>query len=203
MEGNYLKKVLALILVGIMLFSFTACTKPAEPAAPAAAAAAPAAEKFKIAIYTNTVGQNEEEFRSGELAQKKYPDMVVLQTMPENFMKEQETLISTALGMVSDPEVKVFIMNQAVQGAAATFDKIREVRPDVLICAMTPGETDVIAAKADIVLQPDEAAMGVTIPAQALKMGAKTFVHYSFPRHMSYPLLAAEKYSKLNAQNLV
>ena len=35
--------------------------------------------------------------------------------------------------------------------------------------------------------------MGYSIPAQAEKQGAKVFVHYSFPRHMSYPLLSGRR----------
>lgn len=191
-----MKKVLALVLAVVMILSLTACAKPAAPAAAGepAATAAPEAPKYKVAIYTNTVSQNEEEFRSGEIATKKYgPEKIVTQTMPDNFMKEQEVLISNGMALVSDPDVKALIMNQAVPGAAAMFDKIREERPDVLLIAVTPAETDVIGSKADIVLQPDELAMGYTIPAQALKLGAKTFVHYSFPRHMSYPLLAQRR----------
>ncbi len=191
-----MKKVLALVLAVVMVLSLAACAKPAAPAAtePAATAAPEAAKNFKVAIYTNTVSQNEEEFRSGEIAVKKYgADKIVTQTMPDNFMKEQEVLISNGLALVSDPDVKALIMNQAVPGAAAMFEKIREERPDVLLVAVTPAETDVIGAKADIVLQPDELSMGYTIPAQAQKMGAKSFVHYSFPRHMSYPLLAQRR----------
>jgi len=191
-----MKKVLALVLALVMVLSLAACAKPAAPAAGAepAAAAAPEAPKFKVAIYTNTVSQNEEEFRSGEIATKKYgADKIVTQTMPDNFMKEQEVFISNGMALVSDPDVKALIVNQGVQGTAAMFEKIRAERPDVLLIAVTPAETDVIGSKGDILIQPDELAMGFTIPAQAQKLGAKTFVHYSFPRHMSYPLLAQRR----------
>jgi len=187
-----MKRVLALLLVGIMLLGMTACSTPATQ--PTGSEQPAENKNFKIAIYTNTVSQNEEEYRSAENAVKKYgADKVVIQTLPDNFMKEQETVIANGLALVSDPDVKALIMNQAVQGAAATFEKIREQRPDVLLIAITPAETDVIAEKADISLQPDEVSMGRTIPVQAQKLGAKTFVHYSFPRHMSYPLLAARR----------
>lgn len=192
-----MKKVLALVLALVMAFSVVACAKPAEPAVAApggdAAAPAPEAGKGKIAIYTGTVSQNEEEFRSAEAAAAKYPGMIVSQTYPDFFTKEQETLISNAVGLVSDPDVKVLIMNQAVQGAAAAFDKVREARPDVLILAFQPGETDVISAKVDVAVTGDEVAQGYMMPEQAKKMGAKTFVHYSFPRHMSYPLIVQRR----------
>jgi len=184
------KKVASFMLIMIVCLSLAACGTSTTQKSPSDESQK---KGYKIAVYTNTVSQNEEEFRSGEQAQQKYPDMVITQTMPDNFMKEQETLIANALALVSDPQVKALIMNQAVPGAAAAFDKVREARPDVLLIALTPAETDVIAEKADIILQPDELQMGYTMPAQAKKLGAKTFVHYSFPRHMSYPLLSQRR----------
>lgn len=149
---------------------------------------------YKIAIYTGTVSQGEEEFRAGEALARKYPDMIIHQTYPDNFSKEQETTIMNALSMVSDPAVKALIMVQAVPGSAAAFEKVREVRPDVLIIAGVPGEDPGVASRtADIIMAADELAMGTTVVEQAKKLGAKTFVHYSFPRHMSYPLLAQRR----------
>lgn len=192
-----MKKVLALVMVFVMAFGAVACAKPAEPASTGGEAPAEEAAvdkpKYKIAIYTGTVSQNEEEFRSMEDADRKYPGMIVSQTYPDSFTKEQETLISNAVGLVSDPDVKVLIMNQAVQGAAAAFDKVREVRPDVLILCYQPGETDVIASKADVAITGDEAAQGYKMAEQCKNFGVKTFVHYSFPRHMSYPLIVQRR----------
>lgn len=193
-----MKKVLALVLALVMVLSLAACAKPAAPAETSAggeqAAEQPKAEKFKIAVYTGTVSQGEEEFRAAEKMAAKYPDIVVTQTYPDNFTKEQETVIANALALVSDPDVKALVMVQSVPGACAAFEKVREMRPDVLIIGGVPGEDpDMIAKKADIVMQGDELAMGYTIPAQAQKLGAKKFVHYSFPRHMSYPLLAQRR----------
>jgi hypothetical protein len=190
-----MKRILALLLTVAMLLSLAACAKTAEPAAGSEPAESkPEEKKFKIAVYTGTVSQGEEEFRAGEKMAAKYPDMIVTQTYPDNFTKEQETVIANALALVSDPDVKALVMVQSVPGACAAFEKVREARPDVLIIGGVPGEDpDMIAKKADIVLQGDELAMGYAIPAQAKKLGAKTFVHYSFPRHMSYPLLAQRR----------
>lgn len=190
-----IKKLLALFLAVAMVLSLAACAKPAPAAEPASGEPAPAeANKFKIAVYTGTVSQGEEEFRAGEKMAAKYPDIIVTQTYPDNFTKEQETVIANALALVSDPDVKALVMVQSVPGACAAFEKVREARPDVLIIGGVPGEDpDMIAKKADIVLQGDELAMGYAIPAQAKKLGAKAFVHYSFPRHMSYPLLSQRR----------
>jgi predicted small lipoprotein YifL len=193
------KKILALLMLAVMLFSLAACGPQAEPApaAPAegeAPAAAPEAPAYKIGIMTGTVSQGEEEYRAAEKMKEKYGDMIILQTYPDNFMKETETTIANVLSMASDPEVKAIVIVQAVPGTSAAIDKVREIRDDVLFIAGVPGEDpDMIASKADIVFQADELGMGYTIIEQAQKMGAKTFVHYSFPRHMSYQLLAMRR----------
>jgi hypothetical protein len=50
-----------------------------------------------------------------------------------------------------------------------------------------------IAAKSDLILQPDEYLMGIPMVEQAIAEGAKTFVHISFPRHMSYEILSERR----------
>ena len=192
------KRILALLMLAVMIFGLAACGPKVEPA-PAAPAggetpAAPEAPAYKIGIMTGTVSQGEEEYRAAEKMKEKYGDMIILQTYPDNFMKETETTIANVLSMASDPEVKAIVIVQAVPGTSAAIDKVREIRDDILFVAGVPGEDpDMIASKADIVFQADELGMGYSIIEQAQKMGAKTFVHYSFPRHMSYQLLAMRR----------
>ena len=124
----------------------------------------------------------------------KYGDKIVTATYPDNFMKEQETTISQVMTLAADPDVKAIVVLQAVPGVSAAIDKVREKRPDMLFIAGVPGEDpSMIAGKADIVLQTDDLGMGVSIAEQAKKMGATTLVHYSFPRHMSYEMLAKRR----------
>ncbi|HMM21677.1 MAG TPA: DUF3798 domain-containing protein [Selenomonadales bacterium] len=182
------KKGLALLLAVVFIVGLAGCGGSSTPASDGQ-------KKIKIGVMTGTVAQNEEEFRAAEKMAKKYgKEVIPMKTYPDNFMKEQETTIANMLAFAADPDVKAIIMCQAVPGAAAAFEKVKEKRQDMLLIAATAAEDpDMIAKKADIVLQPDELAMGYTIPQQAKKMGAKTFVHYSFPRHMSYPLLAQRR----------
>ncbi len=150
---------------------------------------------YKIGIMTGTVSQGEEEFRAAEKMKALYGDMIVTMTYPDSFMKETETTIANFMTMASDPDVKAIVVCQAVPGMSAAIEKARELRGDeLLVIAGTPGEDpDMIASKADLVLVADELGMGTTIIEEAEKMGATTFVHYSFPRHMSYQMLAARR----------
>ncbi|SHK13033.1 DUF3798 domain-containing protein [Paramaledivibacter caminithermalis] len=207
-----LKKVLAILLVLTLVVGLAACgQQPAsneeqkseettsnsneEQKSEETASDSGKEENWKIGIMTGTVSQNEEEYRAAENVLKRYgEEHIMIMTYPDKFMDEQETTIANVVSMAEDPDVKAIVFVQAVPGAAAAIDKAREVNPDLLVIAGVPGEDPgVISSKADIVLQPDELAMGTTIIEQAKKQGAKKFVHYSFPRHMSYPLLAARR----------
>lgn len=201
-----MKKLLVLLLVFMLVFS-VACSNDTtevtdEPdttdSTDDATDEADATDEglgFKIGILTGTVSQNEEEYRAAENVVAKYgEENVVLMTYPDKFMDEQETTISNVVALASNPDVKAIIIVQAVPGISAGIEKARELRDDILFIAGVPGEDpSMIAEKADLVFATDELSMGTTIIEQAKAMGATTFVHYSFPRHMSYALLAARR----------
>lgn len=196
-----MKRLLSIVLASVMLFSLAACTgTPAAPVAPDTSSTpdvsneAPAASDYKIAIITGTVSQGEEEFRAAENMKAKFPGQIVTATYPDNFSKEQETTISNTLNLIADESVKALVFVQAVPGASAAIAKAKELRPDLLVIAGVVGEDPgTIAPVADIVMNADELGMGTTIMEQAQKLGAKTFVHYSFPRHMSIALLSTRR----------
>ena len=222
------KRLLSLTLAAAMTLSLAGCrgnatadtTAAADTAATTAAAEttpaagdqeteataeteAPAAN-FKIGIITGTASQGDEEITQAGKMKEKYGDMIVTSTYPDNFTTETETVISNTVAMASDPDVKAIIWCQAIPGTAAAIDKVRETRPDMIFIVGTPGEDPgVINPKADIVLQVDEPGCGIVLPPQAAKQGAKTMIHYSFPRHMSYALIVArhENFKKYCAEN--
>lgn len=149
---------------------------------------------WKVAVMTGTVSQGEEEFRAAEKAIATYgEEHIVTATYPDNFMSEMETTVSQLVSFASDPDVKAIVMCQAVPGAKAGFDKIREMgRDDILLIAGTPQEDpDVITKAADVVLYADEAAQGDTIMEKCAEWGIEVFIHYSFPRHMAMELIVA------------
>lgn len=150
---------------------------------------------WKVGILTGTVTQNEEEYRMAEQMQAEFgADHVVIATYPDRFMQEQETTISNMLEMAADPNLKAIIMVQAVPGAAAAVDMVRQFRPDMLIILGAPQEDpNIIATKGDIVLNTDDLGRGAQIAEHAASMGAEVIVHYSFPRHMSIELLAQRR----------
>ncbi len=151
--------------------------------------------EWKIGIMSSTVTQNEEEFRMAEEMVRRYgSDRILHTTYPDRFMQEQETTITNMLEMASDPDVKAIVMVQAVPGAVAAVDRVREIRPDMFFVLGAPQEDpDIIAQKGDLVLNTDDLGRGAQIADHAYAMGAEVLVHYSFPRHMSIELLAQRR----------
>ena len=154
---------------------------------------------FHIGIMTGTVSQSEDELRGAELLIQKYGNaaeggMITHITYPDHFMSEMETTIGQLLGLADDPQMKVIVVNTAVPGTAEAFRRIRENRSDILLFAGSVQEDpEVITTAADLSLTKDNISRGYTIPLGAKRMGAKTFIHISFPRHMSYELLGRRR----------
>ena len=164
-----------------------------------AGAAAAAEAPFHIGIMTGTLSQSEDSLRGAELMVQKYGDaghggMVAHVTYPDSFMAEMETTIGQIVGLADDPKMKVIVVNEAIPGTSEAFRRVREKRPDILLLAGTAQEDPaVITAAADLAIIPDDISRGYTIPLGAQKMGAKTLVHISFPRHMSYETLGRRR----------
>lgn len=158
-----------------------------------------AAAPFHIGVVTGTVSQSEDDLRGAEALIKNYGDvakggMIKHITYPDNFMSEMETTISQIVGLADDPKMKVIVVNQAIPGTTEAFRRVKEKRPDILLFAGEPHEDpNVIGSVANIAVNADNVARGYLIIAAAKKMGADTFVHISFPRHMSYELLSRRR----------
>jgi Protein of unknown function (DUF3798) len=190
---------LGVALFGTALLAGCGAQPKGTATVPAAEAPAPAAPErkinFKIGVMTGTVSQGEDEFRAGQMVIAKYgADHVKQVTYPDNFMQEQETVISQLVGLAADPEVKVIVVGQAIPGSVSALRKIREKRPDIKIAFVEAHEDPAMVNEAaDISVQPDQLARGRTIIHTAKGMGVTDFIHYSFPRHMSQELLARRR----------
>ena len=148
--------------------------------------------EFHIGIVTGSVSQSEDDRRGAEAFQAKYgEDMVKLAIYPDNFTEELETTIQTIVNLSDDPLMKAIIVNQAVPGTTEAFRQIKERRPDI-ICIAGEAHEDLmeIGSAADLVTNNDFVARGYLMIRTAHELGCKTFVHISFPRHMSYETMS-------------
>lgn len=200
-----MKKYLSLLLAIAMVFTLVACSNNSDPSIstgdpqPGPSDTAPSTEPsnepagdWHIGIITGTVSQSEDDLRGAEAIQAKYgADKVKLATYPDNFTEELETTIQTIVNMSDDPLMKAIIVNQSVPGTAEAFKQVKETRPDILcIAAESHEDLPVIGAAADLVCNNDFVSRGYLIIKTAHDLGCDTFVHISFPRHMSYETMS-------------
>ncbi len=180
-----MKKVVSLLLALIMALSLVAC---GEKKGETDDNTVP----YKIGIVTGSVSQSEDDRRGAEAFQKEYgEDMVQLAIYPDNFSEETETTIQSIVNLSADPLMKAIIVNQAVPGTTEAFRKIKETRPDI-ICIAGEAHEDLpeISSAADLVTNNDFVSRGYLIIRTAHELGCDTFVHISFPRHMSYETMS-------------
>ncbi|MCL1872762.1 MAG: DUF3798 domain-containing protein [Clostridiales bacterium] len=155
----------------------------------------PPSAEFHIGICTLGLDQSEDEYRGAEAMIAKYGKaedggMVKWVVLPANFSDEQELVISLISGLADDPLMKAVLVNQGIQGTAAGFQKIKEKRDDIILLTNMPQDDPEIMSKmATVIVDSDNILRGYYDIVRAKQMGATTFVHMSFPRHMgSYNL---------------
>ena len=199
-----MKKLLSTLVAAGLTLSLVACSSggtsiqsaPAssdssETASTEAVDTAPGTD-FHIGIVTGSVSQSEDDRRGAEAFQEKYgEDVVTLAIYPDNFTEELETTIQTIVNLSDDPDMKAIIVNQAIPGTTEAFRQIKEKRPDI-ICIAGESHEDLpeISSAADVVVNNDFVARGYLMIRTAHELGCDTFVHISFPRHMSYETMS-------------
>ncbi|MGF7012394.1 ABC-type sugar transport system substrate-binding protein [Lachnospiraceae bacterium PF1-22] len=190
-----MKKLIALFCVLTLTLGLWGCRSaaPAETEDDGEEQQVEVTDDYKIGIITGTVSQGEEEFQAAQQMIEEFgKDRIVTATYPDKFNDEVETTIAQVVNLASDEKVKAIVFVQSVPGAIAAIEKTRETRPDMLfVCGVAAEAPREIAAAADVVMLVDEIGMGTTVIEQAKEMGATTFVHYSFPRHLGYETIAA------------
>ncbi|MBR6486864.1 MAG: DUF3798 domain-containing protein [Lachnospiraceae bacterium] len=151
-------------------------------------------DNFRIGIVTGSYAQSEDDRRGAEAFRDKYgADRVTLAIYPDNFTEELEITIQTIVNLSEDPDMKAIIVNQAVDGTAEAFRRIKETRPDILCIAGEAYEDFAdIEPVADLVVSSDFVARGYLMIRSAHELGCDTFVHISFPRHLSYETVSRQ-----------
>ncbi len=202
MEEISMKKAISVILALIMTASLASCgndggiSVSADPAVSADASIGGEGDvktkedstKFRIGIVTGSYAQSEDDRRGAEAFAEKYGnDMVTIGIYPDNFTEELETTIQIIENLADDPLIKAIVVNQAVDGTAEAFRRIKQKRPDIICIAGEAYEDfEDISEAADLVVCSDFVARGYLMIRSAHELGCDTFVHISFPRHLSY-----------------
>jgi len=150
---------------------------------------------WRIGIITGTVTQGEEEFLAATRMQERFgSDRIITITYPDNFGAEMEVTIANVQSL-ADAGAQAIVFVQAVPGAIEAIRTTREnFGDDIFFFAGVTHEPPAeIAAHADIAIISDDLSMGRVIMEQAAAMGADTFAHISFPRHLGMENIARRR----------
>ena len=153
-----------------------------------------AAPAYKIGVVTPSLSASEDEFRGAQIASQHNPGMIKHIVLPDNFETEQETAISQILSLADDKSVKAIVICAGYSGILPAIQKAKAKRKDLfIVTAPIWDDPDMMAKYIDLALDTDWAKRGVTIPTKAQKMGAKTFIHYSFPTHLAKEVIVKRR----------
>jgi len=199
------KKLLLLSLLSLMIATFVACgdaepdPEPApEPVVEVTPEPSPepaptdveedevADDGWRIGIVTGTASQGEGEYLAAMEMQERFgADLIVRITYPDNFGAEMEVTVANVLSLV-EQGAQAIVFVQAVPGTIAAIQATRErFGDDIFFFVGTPHEPPTeISRHADIAMVSDDLSLGRAIVEQAHTMGADTFAHISFPRHL-------------------
>jgi hypothetical protein len=146
---------------------------------------------FHIGIVTGSLDQGAEDFLGAKEILQRYGQadaggLIRHVTYPDNFDEDIGGTVASIAELADDPLMKAIVVNQAVPGTAEAFLRVKAKRPDIVCLAgESHEEPSEISKAADLVVNSDFIARGYLIPYAAKEMGAKAFVHISFPRHMN------------------
>ena len=150
---------------------------------------------WMIGIITGTVSQGEEEYLAARLMQDRFgADRIVRTTYPDNFGAEMEVTIANTMAL-ADQGARAIVFVQAVPGTIEAIRRTREVFGEDIFffLGVTHEPPAELASHADIAMISDDLSMGRVIVEQAARMGADTFAHISFPRHLGMENIAARR----------
>jgi len=178
-----MKKLTGLIFAAALMFAFVSCAPDTDNVG------------WRIGIITGTVSQGEEEYLAAMRMQERFGSARIIRTTyPDNFGAEMEVTIANTLAL-ADAGAQAIVFVQAVPGTIAAIQRTRELFGDDIFffVGVTHEPPAQIAAHADIAIISDDLSMGRVIVEQAYAMGADTFAHISFPRHLGMENIAARR----------
>ncbi|MCL1993545.1 MAG: DUF3798 domain-containing protein [Spirochaetes bacterium] len=150
---------------------------------------------WRIGIITGADPWSEEEYLAARRMQERFgANRIIRSTYPANFGAEMDVTISNVLSLI-DQGARAIVFVQAVPGAIAAMQTARAVFGNDIFffLGVTHEAPSLVAQHADIAMISDDLSMGRVIIEQAHRMGATSFAHISFPRHLGMANIAARR----------
>lgn len=190
MKKSLFRKITAVLLILVLVFSFAACKnnaseKVVEP------------EK-KVAILVAPEAQYPEDYRAAQELAAEYPEKVIVKEYSDSRILRagDPEIMQFSKELASDPEIGAIIYARATQFTTNAIRSAETVNKDIVTVCIEPEESiETISSIADLVFCADWAKVAADAVAEAKERGAEHFVVFSINRHITNNPM----YSALNA----
>ena len=195
------RKFMSMFLVVCMMLTLASCIQDDAKTQPPAGVQTsiqntPSLKLFegKIGIITNSDSLANFEYVAAKNVTRKYGDSKILHTTwPDGFMTDEDSYAAIINKQYEDVDIKSIIVSDRPPFVGKAINRLNDDHNDTLIVYISSDiESVKITKQADVILYTDELSIVTDIVQQTLKLGAKVFVHYSFPRHMEQKILSRQ-----------
>lgn len=141
----------------------------------------------KIALIIGSASINGDTFEMAKSLRSEYGDNLLVNSFSDSYLSDNLTVTTAAAELAGDNTVKAIVFGNGVEGTAHAVKRVRQLRGDMCIVVCNPVEDlSSISLDANIVLLPNHKETAESMVKNAAKMGAETFVFYTFQRHADY-----------------
>lgn len=185
------KRIIAVILSLVLLFSFAACNNTKKPSEEIVL------PEKKVAILVAPEAQYPEDYRAAAALAEEYPEKIVVKEYADSrILKPGNPAIMTlSEELAGDSEIGAIIYARATQFTVDAIHAAKKVNPDIVTVCVEPEESvEKLSELSNLVLCADWEAYAKAIIAKAKAEGAEYFVMFSFERHKNNnPLITSQQ----------
>ncbi len=118
---------------------------------------------------------------------------IELRSFPEAVADQPAEISRLLTALADEPHLQAVIVAECPVGCFDGLSRLRARRPDLFVIAMDPREKlEKVARAATLTVALNHAVQGYLYPTLAHRMGARTLVYFSFPRHLNRPHLSRQ-----------
>lgn len=182
MKKSMFSKLMALLLIFVLVFSFAACKDNSsgkndvvEP------------EK-KVAILVAPEAQYPEDYKAAQELAAEYPEKVIVKEYSDSRILRagDPEIMQYSKELASDPEIGAIIYARATQFTTNAIRSAEAANPDIVTICIEPEESiETIASLANLVFCADWLKTAADVVAAAKAQGAEHFVVFSINRHIT------------------
>ncbi len=147
--------------------------------------------EYRVAVFAPQVGVHSEKndyarLFAEDLEKHWSRALVEPRYFPLENQGDPEAVSRTLVELAQDSNLRGVVLGEAPGGSVDGVARLRARRPDIFVIALDPHEDLVKMSRvATLTVALNHPARGVTYPTMAHRMGARSLVFFSFPRHQA------------------